>query len=446
MFDAALREAPGAYLVRHNKASALQSLQELTRARVEFERVIEAQPNHVEGLASLADLAMQRGDVDAARNYAERALRVDPLHDAAGLELVRADVEQREFETALKRLSRIVQRNTLGAKQLSIAQGLAGDAYDGLGRLSDAVRSYSQSRATQRSAHKAQLEDRESAAALVARLTVYFRNAPQDAWHISADGVETGPVETHAFLVGFPRSGTTLLEQILAGHPDVEVLSERSCLVDAQKNFTVPPDGIDRLAGLSSLELAPFRAAYWSRVAEEGASPRRRVFVDKMPFYCVFLPLVAKLFPRAKIIFALRDPRDVVLSCFRRRFVMTEQIYELTTLESTAGHYDAVMSLCDLYREKLGLNFYDVRHENLVADMEGEARRLCEFLGIAWNAGMARVAETAQRRPINTPSGPQLAHGLSSKGVGQWRRYGEYLAPVLPKLAPWVDRFGYPDQ
>jgi hypothetical protein len=165
-----------------------------------------------------------------------------------------------------------------------------------------------------------------------------------------------------------------------------------------------------------------------------------------MPFYCVFLPLVAKLFPRAKIIFALRDPRDVVLSCFRRRFVMTEQIYELTTLESTAGHYDAVMSLCDLYREKLGLNFYDVRHENLVADMEGETRRLCESLGIVWNAGMARVSETAQRRPINTPSGPQLAHGLSSKGVGQWRRYGEYLAPVLPKLAPWVDRFGYPDQ
>jgi tetratricopeptide (TPR) repeat protein len=446
-FDAALRAAPGDRLIRFNKASALESLQELSRARIEYERVVEAQPDHVDALTNLAGIAMQRGDVEAARNFAERALRINPRHDAAFLELAGADIEDQKFETALVRLDELLQRKTLSAKQLSVAQGLTGDAYDGLGRTADAFRCYAQSQATRRAAYAPQFErpDIESAAALVRRLMAYFRAAPRDSWQASAGSTQKRPVATHVFLVGFPRSGTTLLEQILAGHPDIEVMSERSCLIDAQERFTLPPDGLDRLSKLSGPELTPFRDAYWSCVAAEGSRTRRGVFVDKMPFYCVFLCLVAKLFPGAKIIFALRDPRDVVLSCFRRRFVMTEQMYELTTLESAASHFDAVMGLCERYRERLGLSFCDVRHENLVADIEKETRRLCAFLGIPWNAAMTRFDETARHRLANTPSGPQLARGLSSKSMGQWRRYREHLAPVLPKLAPWVAHLGYPE-
>jgi hypothetical protein len=162
-----------------------------------------------------------------------------------------------------------------------------------------------------------------------------------------------------------------------------------------------------------------------------------------MPLYSVFLCLVAKLFPHAKVLFALRDPRDVVLSCFRRRFVMTQQMYELTTLESAASYYDGVMRLADMYREKLGLEICDLRHEDMIADLQGETRRLCDFLGLTWSAAMEGFARTASTRSVNTPSGPQLARGLSTQGVGQWRRYRDALAPVLPKLEPWATRFGY---
>jgi hypothetical protein len=220
-------------------------------------------------------------------------------------------------------------------------------------------------------------------------------------------------------------------------------MSERSCLVDSQDAFTMAADGLPRLATLDADALASYREAYWRRVGEEGSTPKRRVFVDKMPLYSVFLCLVAKLFPHAKVLFALRDPRDVVLSCFRRRFVMTQQMYELTTLESAASYYDGVMRLADMYREKLGLEICDLRHEDMIADLQGETRRLCDFLGLTWSAAMEGFARTASTRSVNTPSGPQLARGLSTQGVGQWRRYRDALAPVLPKLEPWATRFGY---
>ena len=140
-------------------------------------------------------------------------------------------------------------------------------------------------------------------------------------------------VEGHVFLLGFPRSGTTLLEQVLASHPRVEALEERETLTDAMRAFLRharrPPSPGGRP---TSAELEPLRAAYWARVRAEGAQVAGKVFVDKHPLNTLKLPLIAKLFPEAKILFAQRDPRDVVLSCYRRRFAMSGSAYQLLTL------------------------------------------------------------------------------------------------------------------
>jgi hypothetical protein len=202
---------------------------------------------------------------------------------------------------------------------------------------------------------------------------------------------------------------------------------------------------LDRLAALSQAELEAWRARYWQRAAESGTEPSKPVFVDKMPLNAVFLPLIARLFPRAKILLALRDPRDVVLSCFRRRFAMNAGMYEFTTLQSTAAYYAAVMQLITVYREKLALDFSEARHESLVADFDAEALRLCAFLGVDFQDEMRGFAERARRQNIDTPSSVQLARGLSDAGLAQWRRYGRPLRPILRVLAPFVAQFGYPE-
>jgi hypothetical protein len=190
-------------------------------------------------------------------------------------------------------------------------------------------------------------------------------------------------------------------------------------------------------------DLIAARDAYWRRVGEAGVSPSAPVFVDKMPLNTVLLCLIAKLFPRAKILFALRDPRDVVLSCFRRRFVMTAQMYELITLESAAKYYDAVMRLAQCYRENLGLDIHDLRYEAMVADMETEMRAVCAFMGIEWDEAMRDFAGRARKRGIDTPSAAQVSRGLYTQGAGQWQRYAAQLAPVMPLLDPWRARYGY---
>jgi hypothetical protein len=167
------------------------------------------------------------------------------------------------------------------------------------------------------------------------------------------------------------------------------------------------------------------------------------VFVDKHPFNTLKLPLIAKLFPDARILFSRRDPRDVVLSCWRRRFQMSPHTYPLLTLDGAAALYAATMELAARAEAVLDLNQQVVRHEALVAQFEPQVRLICAFLGLKWTAAMGNLAARVQDRAIATPSGAQLARGLSAEGIGQWRRYRSQMAPVLPRLGPWVERFGY---
>ena len=143
------------------------------------------------------------------------------------------------------------------------------------------------------------------------------------------------------------------------------------------------------------------------------------------------------------MLFAVRDPRDVVLSCFRRRFGMNAAMVQFLSLEGAAAYYDAVMRLADVYRDLLPVAQHMVRYESLVDDFEGTARAVCDFVDLGWNESMADFAATARSRGISTPSAAQLARGLNREGQGAWRRYRDQMAPVLPLLEPWVSRFGY---
>jgi hypothetical protein len=255
---------------------------------------------------------------------------------------------------------------------------------------------------------------------------------------------DSPPVLCHAFIAGFPRSGTTLLENILAAHPKVSTLAEKSTLADAAPHYLSNESGLKRFETLSPADTRDARRNYWRRVRQFGADPDGKVFVDENPLNTLWLALIAKLFPGAKVIFAVRDPRDVVFSCFRRSLQMSLPTYEFLTLERAAQFYAGTMRLAEIYRNTLGLEWTDIRHESLVANFEAETARICGFLGLAYDSAMRDFGERARTRAIPTASAPQIVRGLNSDGVGQWRHYSSELQPVLPILAPWVESFGYP--
>jgi tetratricopeptide (TPR) repeat protein len=440
VFDAALAAAPDARL-HFGRSLALEDLSELDAARAGFEQVLKLDPAHSAALARLALLAGQRGDAAAARDLATRALAINPRDATARIALASAALEQKDIAAAEQVVFALSHDQDLGAINRAIAQSLAADILDAQGRTAEAFAAYTQSKATLRDAYAPFMARAESVRAREQRLASYFRNADPATWR----GSQPPQAHTHVFLVGFPRSGTTLLEQVLASHPDVAAMEERTCLMDSAATFFGSVADLDQLASLPQSELEGWRQQYWKRVAETEPVLSKPVFIDKMPLNAVFLPLIAKLFPHAKILLALRDPRDVVLSCFRRRFAMNAGMYEFTTLHSSAAYYAAVMDLIAVYREKLALEMFEARHESLITDFDGEARKLCDFLELEYRDEMRTFAARAKAQNIDTPSSAQVARGLSDAGMDQWRRYGAHLQPVLSVLAPFVARFGYPE-
>ena len=246
-------------------------------------------------------------------------------------------------------------------------------------------------------------------------LGTYFRNTENTGWaNRGRPSSDPQPV----FLVGFPRSGTTLLEQVLASHPRVTTLEEKEAFATGARDLMDRPANLERLAVLDEAALTQYRDAYWTTMALDKNSVGNKIIVDKLPLNTVKLPLIAKLFPGAKILFAVRDPRDVVLSCFRRRFRMNPSMYEFLTLEGAAQFYASVMRLADLYRTKLPLDIHEIHYENLIEDFELEVRAVCAFIGIEWNDEMLRFSEHAKQRSIATPSSTQVARGLYRRGHG----------------------------
>ena len=324
-----------------------------------------------------------------------------------------------------------------------------GEALDGLGRTPEAFQAFSRGKAALRRHYAERAAGREGEVDKLDRLAAWFQTADRAPWRKAPGGVGAqGPgVRTHAFLVGFPRSGTTLLEQGLAGHPDLVALEEPPTLAEAYDEFLATPAGLARLAALTAAEAEHWRSVYWRVVGgyavNSGADVAGKVFLDKAPAGTLYLPLIAKLFPEAKVLFAVRDPRDVVLSCFRQSFQINALTYAFTDLAETARCYAAAMSLAAVYREALPIQPIEVRYERLVDDFAGELGRIAAFLGLELAPAMLDVAATASRRVVRTPSAPQVRAGLNRRGLGRWRAYAAELAPVMPILAPWIERLGY---
>jgi len=445
VFAAAMELDPSYADAAYGYGWAAERLGALESAASAYKRAVVLDNNHADAHAGLSGLAVRRRDWITARVHAEKAAAVDPKQTDALMNLARVDSGQGKFDDAERRLQQIIALPHLKPLARANARLMLGDAIDGAGRYRKAFAAYVKGKSELRDqhAHIFEAPDINTANDAVKGLLGEFQQTPASSWASSAGRSFSQDEKTHAFLMGFPRSGTTLLEQVLATHPDIVALEEREVLIDAMQEYLTPIGGMIRLADVDGATLEPFRDSYWKKVREFGVEPAGKVFVDKHPLSTIRLPLINKMFPQAKIIFARRDPRDVVLSCFRRSFNMNPSMYEFNTIESAARYYVSVMEAGQVYLESLPLDVHFIRYEDLVADFDATTKSLCGFLGIEWTEKLKGFADTARSRPITTPSSTQVGRGLYSEGAGQWRNYDFALKPVLPVLQPWIERFGY---
>jgi tetratricopeptide (TPR) repeat protein len=440
--DAGRRQAGPSPALLCARARILQSLSRVSEAAAAFREALAQDGRCFDARFGLALQAVEAGRWNEAAALVETAGRAadDP---ALGWLGARIALGRGDLPAAERLARRTLNGRTLPPDQLSETALLLGEALDGLGRSTEAFEAFTLGKATLRALYATRAAAREPETGKYERLADWFRAADPAAWREPAVQVAAPVVRGHVFLIGFPRSGTTLLEQALAGHPDLVALEEAPTLAAADAEFLTSASGLERLARVTAQEAEARREDYWREVAARGVDARGRVFLDKAPAGTLYLPLIAKLFPDARVLFAIRDPRDVVLSCFRSSFQMNALTYAFTDLIEAARCYAACMAMAGVYRTVLPLTLKEVRYERLIDDLEGEMAEIARFIGLEPDPAMTDPAATARRRVIRTPSAPQVRAGLNRQGLARWRAYAEPLAPVMPILAPWIRRFGY---
>ena len=274
----------------------------------------------------------------------------------------------------------------------------------------------------------------------------------RDAAPARPEGSEPDGAKQPVFIIGFPRSGTTLLDSLLRGHPDLEVFEETDAVSSLVNRLAGPADeGLSRLARLSEQEAAALRALYFEglarRRAAQNATERGRpgaTTVDRFALNIIYLGELCRVFPQARFILALRHPADCVLSCFMQTFYETSANASFHTLEDAARLYDSVFSLWRQQMEALKPKLIQVKYESLIHDPEKTCRPVLDFIGATWRPELLDHQRAARERAfISTPSHNQVILPLYSQAKGRWRRYRKELAPVLPTLDPWRRYFGY---
>ncbi|MGZ8997692.1 MAG: sulfotransferase family protein, partial [Allosphingosinicella sp.] len=255
-------------------------------------------------------------------------------------------------------------------------------------------------------------------------------------WPTNAPAGRRPPI----FLVGFPRSGTTLLDTMLMGHPVLHVLEEEPILQRVGYSL----GDFERLPSLDDAEVERLRALYFEELDRFDPAASAKIVVDKLPLNILGAPLIHRLFPDARFIFAQRHPCDVVLSCFMQNFELNAAMANFLDLGDSARLYDQVLAFWERCRALFPLNVHVLRYEALVEDVEAELRPLIDFLDLPWDERLLdHQATAASRGAISTPSYAQVAEPIYKRASGRWERYRAQMEEVLPILMPWAERLGY---
>lgn len=453
---------------------ALQLLGDLSTAKSRLEKAVIDHPEHPLAHRFLAAVCNESGDDAAAVDHLEKAQALAPddpdiraeLADAhelsnrlddmeravnGGLELApdhpqllvqaaRLARRRGEPRQALQRLQAI-DPNALPPRQAQQYFHEASLNLDRIGEADQAMEAMTVANRITANEPRAAGIDRNAAFERIERLRRWAESAEMPS------GLPTGWAgEDICFLIGFPRSGTTLLDTMLDAHPDAASVEEKPTMEPVvervRQRYGGYPEGIDRLG---EPELAELRERYRKNLAEYLPADRRpELIIDKMPLRILDAAFIRRLLPRATFVLALRHPCDLVISNYMQLFEATDTLIHTTTLEGTVRLYDAVMKAWEAIAPTVADRLTRIRYEDLVANPETELQRICEFLDLSWDPDLVDTRRRTQERGrIRTPSYQQVSEDVYQRAAGRWRRYRKHLEPYMQTLAPHAANLGY---
>lgn len=382
---------------------------------------------------------------DEARMHAQAALELNSADIETHILLANLDSREGDHDAARYRLQQQLDSCPAELQQARLHLEL-GKTLDLLGDYQKAFRHIVSGNTLRGNAYRITLQDTANYRADIDRYSCHFTPARVKQW-LSEPLLEQ-PVRL-IYLVGFPRSGTTLTEQILESHSMVVSTNELPAITDIIRDaaviigrqFRYPED----TEHLNHTDIAALRAAYLDNITHglNTNISRDAVILDKMPLNIVHLGFIARIFPEARVLVALRDPRDVCLSCYMQSFEINPAMAQFLDLEDTGRFYACVMGLWQHYRTIEDLEVLETRYEDVVDDLESSARRLLDFCDLEWDGKVLDFHTQAKQRFVRTPSYQAITKPIYRSSIGKWQNYADELQPLMAWIEPFIDAFDY---
>lgn len=425
-----------AFLVR---AELRQRLRFTDEAESDAKRALELEPDSLAARLTMARIAQMRGDTTAMKEYADIVLQAAPNLTEAKLLKARAFLKGGDPEEAIA----LLWDMAVDPRDAAVRGGLLGESYEVAGNYQTAFRAYEQGNQATRDLHTSRFEDGKGLNSLSQLKSVQNTlSSLTKAEAPEAAAAGTGLV----FLVGFPRSGATLLEQMLAAHPEVITSDEHNCLGTVVAQVMAGEGGLKGFLQASEDQLDRLRAVYWRQVHELKGNVGGKIYVDKSPLNMSWMVVISRIFPAARILFMERDPRDAVFSAWVRPFGLNPAMYHMLSLDEAAEFFDVSNRLFEEGCRLMPLTAVKrVRYEILAEDPVAVSRDVLEFLDLPWDERVANFRDHLAGRAISTPSVNQVGQSVKARTVGRWRRYSEVMAGLRSHLDHWVRAWNYDD-
>ncbi len=424
-------------------------LRNFDKARAMFQRAAAADPDSIHGQLSLAAWWERERRLADAWECVEACVARHP-NDPQAL-YYRAFLLHRQGQNteAAGALQELTHRANLDLNLKVSIYHLLGVVMDALGQYDEALLMLGEAKA-----HARKMADTD---ALLRNYAKWDRDRRELLATLTTDTIRRwrqeaapdAPARGLAFLGGHPRSGTTLMEQILGAHPDIRAFDEPEAFPNEILDTLCPaqaPKGLTltELDGLPTARRTDLRGRYFKSLMREIPNGSATgIFLDKNPSPTHSLHLWLRLFPELKVIIALRDPRDVVISCYLQNLPLNPATANFLSLERTVKHYADLMDVWLRFRELGGFDWMEMRYHEVVGNPEGEGRRVTEFLGLPWHPQQAGHQEIARKKILHSPTYFEAARPVYKQALERWPNYTRVLAPFQERLAPYCKAFGY---
>ena len=424
----------------YNLARLYETLDDLKNSELYYLKSIEINSKFFSSYNNIMNLYERTNEDNKLLSIIERSEKIFTNNFSIKLFKGKLQFKSKLYNEAVSNLKSFNFDKNNFSKE-SIRCNILANSYDGISKFNEAFKYFNLANKINLEINKYKV-NKDRYIKIIENRTNYFKNNNFENWKKNnfIDN-EKDPI----FIIGFPRSGTTLLKTILNSHPNIEVIEEKPIInkfigvLDKEIN-----SDLSNLKELNKEQLEKMNVLYFDILKNYKKKDKQKIYIDKMPLNIIYVGEIFRIFPNAKFILAIRHPCDCILSSFMQNFLLNDAMANFTDLESTSKFYNQVMILWQQYLKKLKIKYHLVKYEDLVIDFEKSVYNLLNFLNLEWSDNVKKFYESEKNQEkISTPSYNQVNKTIYSKSIGRWKNYKKEFDQVFHIIEPWIKNYNY---